>query len=97
MYMYIVCTSLQDEAFELWAEQWGKLYEDGTTSQGVIRHIMDNYYLVNLVDNDYPQESCLFDIIHKMLDLKQKRSETTVTCNGKYVRESSHFVSRNHA
>ena len=87
------CCVRQDEAFELWREQWGKLYEDGTTSQGVIQHILDNYYLVNLVDNDYPEESCLFDIIRKMLSLKQTHVATGKGCNGRSAEVSvGHFV-----
>ena len=57
---------LQDEAFSLWEEQWGKLYEEGSSSQAVISHIANNYCLVNLVDNNFPDESCLWDVLEAM-------------------------------
>ena len=57
-------------------EQWGSLYEEGSTSRKVIEDIVNNYYLVNLVDNDFPQDTCLFDIVRKMLDQKD-----TFLCN----------------
>lgn len=58
---------LQDEAFALWHEQWGKLYDEGSTSRRIIDDIAKDYFLVNLVDNDFPQPSCLFTIVYKML------------------------------
>lgn len=57
----------KEEAFSLWHDQWGSLYEEGSTSRGVIEHIINNYSLVNLVDNDFPLETCLFELVHKML------------------------------
>ena len=42
------------EAFALWTEQWAKLYETESLSRKIITDISDNYYLVNLVDNDFP-------------------------------------------
>ena len=60
----------QDEAFGLWLEQWGKLYEDGSQSHQLLKHISDNYFLVNLVDNDFPKESGLFKIVNEMLKMR---------------------------
>lgn len=59
----------KDEAFALWEEQWAKLYEEGTKSRQIINDIANNYYLINLVDNDYPEESCLFEVIDQMLEI----------------------------
>ncbi|XP_068094851.1 methylenetetrahydrofolate reductase (NADPH) [Hyperolius riggenbachi] len=53
----------KDEAFALWIEQWLKLYEDESPSRMIIQYIHDNYYLVNLVDNDFPLENCLWQVI----------------------------------
>lgn len=61
----------KDEAFALWEEQWGKLYPDGSKSKEIIDDIANNYYLVNLVDNDFPLECCLWDLINKMLDYEE--------------------------
>ena len=62
----------QDEAFALWREQWGRLYDEKSQSQKVIQGMIDNYCLVNLVDNDFPQKSCLFDIIHLSIQLRHE-------------------------
>ena len=58
----------QDEAFGLWLESWGSLYQEGSTSCHIIQFIHDTYYLVNLVDNDYVKGSVLFEIIERMLE-----------------------------
>lgn len=38
-------------------------------SRQVIDAISDSYYLVNLVDNDYPKETVLWEILDQMLEL----------------------------
>uniref|UniRef100_A0A8C5QIR5 Methylenetetrahydrofolate reductase (NADPH) n=1 Tax=Leptobrachium leishanense TaxID=445787 RepID=A0A8C5QIR5_9ANUR len=53
----------KDEAFALWIEQWAKLYEEESPSRMIIQYIHNNYYLVNLVDNDFPLENCLWQVI----------------------------------
>jgi len=67
------------EAFGLWREQWGKLYEDGSPSRAVIQNIIDNYCLVNLVDNDFPNESCLFRVVNDMTERKQVEKNGSLT------------------
>lgn len=61
----------KDEAFALWREQWGKLYPEGSPSRDVLTRISETYYLVNLVDNDYPKESCLWDLLNAMFAQRQ--------------------------
>lgn len=61
----------KDEAFDLWNESWGRLYEAGSQSRQLIQDIHDNYYLVNLVDNEFPKETCLWELVDRMLDLAQ--------------------------
>ena len=57
--MYLAYAHTQDEAFALWIEQWGKLYEEESPSRMIIQYIHDNYFLVNLVDNEFPLDNCL--------------------------------------
>jgi len=57
----------KDEAFALWQETWASIYPEGSRSKQVIQEIHDNYYLVNLVDNQYPRETVLWDIVEEML------------------------------
>lgn len=50
-------------------EQWGKLYEEGSPSRKVIQHIQDNYFLVNLVDNEFPLDNCLWQVVEDTFEL----------------------------
>lgn len=65
----------KDEAFGLWKESWAYLYEEDSHSRHVINHIHDNYYLVNLVDNEFPKETCLWQLVDQMLELAASSSE----------------------
>ncbi|KAI2801229.1 hypothetical protein BLOT_011805 [Blomia tropicalis] len=57
----------KDEAFDLWFSKWGKLYSKESNSYQMIKHIHDTYYLVCLVDNDYPKETCLWTILEQII------------------------------
>lgn len=59
----------KDEAFALWIEQWGKLYGDESPSRMIIQYIHDNYFLVNLVDNDFPLDNCLWHVVEDAFEL----------------------------
>jgi len=74
----------RSEAFGLMTEQWGMLYDQESLSRKIIDDISDTYYLVNLVDNDFPKGNCLWDVLADMLsrrklnekmDLKQSLAE----------------------
>ena len=43
----------KDEAFHLWLDEWGSLYENGSASHSLIREIHDSYYLMNIVENNF--------------------------------------------
>ena len=61
----------KDEAFSLWSD-WAALYEEGSESRRVLLDMRDQYYLVNLVDNDYvSDECCLWPLLQQMLDAGQ--------------------------
>jgi len=58
----------KDEAFALWLEKWGRLYaDDDPSSSKILQDIHDSYLLVNLVDNNFPADSCLWDLLDKVL------------------------------
>ncbi|CAF1407951.1 unnamed protein product [Rotaria magnacalcarata] len=65
----------KDEAFNLWMECWGKLYEQGSRSYSIIEEISNTYLLVNLVDNDYPQDSCLWALLDAMFEYQKANSK----------------------
>lgn len=62
--------SWKDEAFNIWTELWGKLYEPGSKSKEILETISKTYLLVNLVDNDFQKENCLFSLIDDMISMK---------------------------
>ncbi|TIB72613.1 methylenetetrahydrofolate reduct [Wallemia mellicola] len=49
----------KDEAFEL-GYQWSDIYEKGSTSQQLIKDIMDSHFLVNVVHNDFKNGQDIF-------------------------------------
>jgi len=63
------------EAFGLWVEQWGKLYEAESKSRKIIENIAETYYLVNLVDNDFPKGNCLWEVMEDMFS-RRKLNDT---------------------
>ncbi len=65
--------SFKDEAFSLWMERWGKLYDPSSHSYSIIDQISNTYYLVNLVDNDYPQNSCLWAVLDAMFEYEKNQ------------------------
>jgi methylenetetrahydrofolate reductase (NADPH) len=48
--------SWKNEAFHLWSS-WADIYEKNTESRGIIEFIHDNFYLINIVDNDFVDDS----------------------------------------
>lgn len=67
--------SWKDEAFNLWHERWAVLYEQDSESRRTLEYIQNNYILVNLVDNDFPKETCLWAVLEDMLKLKADDKE----------------------
>uniref|UniRef100_A0A2I3HTC3 Methylenetetrahydrofolate reductase n=1 Tax=Nomascus leucogenys TaxID=61853 RepID=A0A2I3HTC3_NOMLE len=65
----------KDEAFALWIERWGKLYEEESPSRTIIQYIHDNYFLVNLVDNDFPLDNCLWQVVEDTLELLNRPTQ----------------------
>jgi len=63
----------QDEAFALWTEKWANIYEKGSRSREIVEEIADNYFLVNLVDNEFPNESILWKVLDEMLDTAKQQ------------------------
>ncbi|XP_043854162.1 methylenetetrahydrofolate reductase isoform X2 [Dromiciops gliroides] len=65
----------KDEAFALWIEQWGKLYEEESPSRMIIQYIHDNYHLVNLVDNEFPLDNCLWQVLEDTFELLSRPAQ----------------------
>ena len=50
----------KDEAYEL-GRQWGKFYDLDTPTRKLIDEIMDTYFLVNVVHNDFKRPNAIFE------------------------------------
>lgn len=57
----------KDEAFQLWC-QWSEMYSVDSTARKVCQEIAENWYLVNVVDNDYIH-GCLWDVMDYESDI----------------------------
>jgi methylenetetrahydrofolate reductase (NADPH) len=62
----------KDEAFGLWKQKWADLYDEGSHSRALLNEIYDNYYLVNLVDNQFPKECCLWQLLEDMFKIRDQ-------------------------
>jgi len=58
----------KDEAFGLWSDWYDALAADATESKAVIKKCQSEWYLVNLVDNNYLST----DLFHTMVDVVNK-------------------------
>ncbi|KAK3838170.1 MAG: methylenetetrahydrofolate reductase-domain-containing protein [Linnemannia gamsii] len=52
----------RDEAFEIWRD-WEHLYPKGSASQKLLHQIGHDYWLFNVVHNDFRDESGIWDIV----------------------------------
>ena len=60
----------KEEAYGLW-KVWGSIYEKKSISRMVLEKIRTEYWLVNIVDNDFVEGSSAFDglgNIYKIID-----------------------------
>uniref|UniRef100_A0A915JK93 methylenetetrahydrofolate reductase (NADPH) n=1 Tax=Romanomermis culicivorax TaxID=13658 RepID=A0A915JK93_ROMCU len=62
----------KDEAFNVWTNQWANIYEPDSISRSTLQTMHDDYCLVTLVDNDYPQPCCLWNLLRQMLTVSKR-------------------------
>jgi methylenetetrahydrofolate reductase (NADPH) len=58
----------KDEAFELW-RQWSELYPSDSNTCGILQKMHQNWYLVNIVDNNFKSRFAIFDMIEHVLGI----------------------------
>lgn len=46
-------TLLKDEAYTVWKSKWAHKYPEGHASRILLDSIINSYFLVNIVDNNY--------------------------------------------
>jgi len=60
----------KDEAFCLW-KIWEKVYPEGSQAQQLFQSVRENWFLVNVVDNDF-QKGNLFQLFDELIDEDEK-------------------------
>ncbi|CAF0845192.1 unnamed protein product [Brachionus calyciflorus] len=68
--------SWKDEAFNIWTDLWGRLYEPNSKSRQLLEHVSNAYLLVNIVDNDFQKENCIWSILNEMLEMKIQNEQS---------------------
>jgi methylenetetrahydrofolate reductase (NADPH) len=64
----------KSEAFALWLQQWGAIYEEGSEAGDLIGRIHDEYFLVNVVDNDFISGD-IFRVFEDALKLRKEKGD----------------------
>lgn len=59
----------KDEAFALWKNQWSSIYDQGSKAKTLIDSLCDNWWLVNVVDNDFVKGN-IFAVFDHIIDSK---------------------------
>ncbi|CAI7592494.1 unnamed protein product [Penicillium palitans] len=65
----------KDEAYLL-GEHWSKCHDAASPSRKLIQHVMDDWYLVNIVDNDFHRSNAVFELFNG-LEIKDLNVEMT--------------------
>ena len=66
---YIFKTWWKEEAFSVWTQEWGVLYEKTSETYGLLEKIANTYYLVNVHENDFVEgdlDSVFEEIISRL-------------------------------
>ncbi|KAJ3213758.1 hypothetical protein HDU67_002509 [Dinochytrium kinnereticum] len=53
----------KDEAFGIW-ESWGEVFKNGCRSRALITDILERWFLMNVIDNDYKRPNGIFEIFN---------------------------------
>ncbi|OBZ91031.1 Methylenetetrahydrofolate reductase 1 [Choanephora cucurbitarum] len=63
----VAFTAWKDEAFELW-NQWARIYERESQSAELILDISNNWYLINIVHNDFQDDNAIWRLFDLEID-----------------------------
>ncbi|KAJ5911989.1 Methylenetetrahydrofolate reductase 1 [Penicillium subrubescens] len=55
----------KDEAYRL-GEDWSKCHDSASPSRKLIQQVMDDWYLVNIVDNDFHRNNAVFELFNDL-------------------------------
>ncbi len=56
-------------------DKWAPIYPEESASRAILKDITENYCLVNLVDNDYPRETVLWEVLEETLRRQKEQQK----------------------
>ncbi len=80
-------TAWKGEAFALWVQQWGSIYEEGSEAADLIQRVHDEYFLVNLVDNDFVSGD-IFRVFEEALRIRREKGDRLPSAVAASIRPS---------
>ncbi|KAK5964174.1 Methylenetetrahydrofolate reductase [Trichostrongylus colubriformis] len=67
----------KDEAYDAWIKNWATIYPKDSISRKVIQKIHDEFFLLNLVDNDFQKPVIIYEVLEKMLKRTEENLAST--------------------
>ncbi|CAK9102743.1 Methylenetetrahydrofolate reductase [Durusdinium trenchii] len=71
----------KDEAFSLWIRGWAAIYDEDSPSADLLHDMHDEYFLVNIVDNDFVNGN-IFDLFDKLVEAAPQRLPRVIGWQG---------------
>ena len=90
----------KDEAYRL-GEDWSKCYEAGSASRQLIANVTENWWLLNIVNNDFHEGKAVFDIFKDLevpdldAEVRPLASDSSPLPNGVNDHEGSKVIPNN--
>ncbi|KAJ1360055.1 putative methylenetetrahydrofolate reductase [Parelaphostrongylus tenuis] len=67
----------KDEAYDAWIKHWASLYPKDSDSRKVLQKIHDEFFLLNVVDNDFQKPVIIYEMLEKMLRRTNERNSSS--------------------
>uniref|UniRef100_A0A0K0DQ49 methylenetetrahydrofolate reductase (NADPH) n=1 Tax=Angiostrongylus cantonensis TaxID=6313 RepID=A0A0K0DQ49_ANGCA len=64
----------KDEAYDAWIKHWANLYPKDSDSRKILQKIHDEFFLLNVVDNDFQRPVIIYEMLGKMLRKTKENS-----------------------
>ncbi|WKX94913.1 hypothetical protein Q1695_011850 [Nippostrongylus brasiliensis] len=64
----------KDEAYDAWVKNWANIYPKDSVSRTVLQKMHDEFFLLNVVDNDFQKPVIIYEVLEKMLLRTKERS-----------------------
>eukprot|EP01068_Selenidium_serpulae_P007101 Selendium_serpulae@DN4609_c0_g1_i2.p1 len=78
-----------EEAFGLWSSDWGSIYPKESESRKIIDQIVDQWWLVNIVDNNFVSGDLFQDLIVALTNAATEEGRLPTTAKARWLRPAS--------